>query len=202
MIDKISNKILNFISTENIDNDKKEVLLFGITRIVEDIPKTIGIILIGIILGILKEIAIVTIVLATYKTFVGGVHAKTNLGCFIYSVIFYLAIIYSARYINLSGINQHGIYLLIYIFSVYTIVVYVPADVIEIPKINLNLRRSLKIKAFIVLNIIYVIALVFISNNIIKNLLIYYVFYIGVMTTRTIYKLFKTQYGFEAYIPE
>ncbi len=202
MIEKISNKILELISNKEQTEDERQILLFGITRIVEDIPKTIGIIIIGLILGILKEMAIVTLVIAVYKTFTGGVHAKTNWGCFAYSLVFYLTIIYTSKYLILIGMAKYSMFAIIYIFSVYTILVYVPADVPEIPKVNLKLRKQLKIKSYVMLNIIYLIAIFVIKDTIIQNLLIYSVLYIGVMTTRTIYHLFKAEYGFETYIPD
>ena len=108
MLDRISNMILCKITTQDTADQEKEVLLFGITRIIEDIPKTIGIIAIALILGIIKEIVIITLVCIAYKTFVGGVHAKTNWGCFIYSTIFYLLITYSTKYIHF-GITIEGV---------------------------------------------------------------------------------------------
>jgi len=78
----------------------------------------------------------------------------------------------------------------------------VPADVPEIPKVNLDLRKTLKIKSIVMLNIIYLISLIVIKDTIIQNLVIYSVFYIGLMTTRTIYNLFKTDYGYETYVPD
>lgn len=201
MIEKISKKILDYIAV-NKTEEEREILLFGITRIVEDIPKTIGIILIGLILGIIKEMAIVTIVIMLYKTFTGGVHAKTNWGCFAYSLIFYLAIVYSAKYLVLSGIAKCSIYAIIYIFAMYTILVYVPADVPEIPKVNLKIRKSLKIKSIVMLNIIYLVSILIVKDTTILNLLIYSIFYISLMTTRTIYRLLKSEYGFETYIPD
>ena len=202
MIDKISKRILDLISNPEQADDEKEILLFGITRIVEDIPKTIGIVLIGFLLGIIKEIAIVTLVILLYKTLTGGVHAKTNWGCFIYSVVFYLAIIYTSKWLVLAGISKYSVYAIIYIFSLYTIFVYVPADVPEIPKVNLQLRKTLKIKSIVMLNIIYILVLFVVKDIIIQNLIIYSIFYISLMTTRTIYNLFKANYGFETYVPD
>jgi len=202
VIDKISRKILDLISNSEQTEEQKEILLFGITRIVEDIPKTIGIILIGIVLGIIKEIAIVTLIVLLYKTLTGGVHAKTNWGCFIYSVVFYLAIIYTSKYLVLVGISKYSLYTIIYIFSLYAIFVYVPADVPEIPKVNLKLRTTLKIKSIVMLSLIYIVALFIIKDVVIQNLMVYSVFYIDLMTTRTIYNLFKTSYGFETYVPD
>lgn len=202
MIDKISQKILAILSTKEQTEEQKEVLLFGITRIVEDIPKAIGIIIISIILGILKEVGIVTLVIMLYKTLTGGVHAKTNWGCFIYSLLFYLIIIYTAKYLLLTGITKYGTYVLMYMFSIYSIFVYVPADVPEIPKVNAKLRKSLKIKSIAMLNLIYIFTLLFIKNIEMQNLIIYSTFYISLMTTRTVYKLFKTEYGYESFIPD
>lgn len=202
MLNKISNKILELMSNKDTTEQDKEILLFGITRIVEDIPKTLGIIIIGLILGIIKEMSVVTLVIMLYKTLTGGVHAKTNWGCFIYSVIFYLAIIYTSKLLLLTGVSKYGMYSIIYIFSLYTILVYVPADVPEIPKVNVKLRKTLKIKSVIMLNVIYILTLLVIKDIVMQNLVIYSVFYIGIMTTRSIYKLFKADYGFETYVPD
>lgn len=201
MLDKISNKILEKISSNSTD-EEKEVLLFGITRIVEDIPKTLGIIAIGLILGIIKEMIIVTIIIAVYKSFVGGVHSKTNFGCFIYSALFYLITIYSAKFLVFTNYNKYGLYALIYIFAIYTIIVYVPADVPEIPKVNLELRKKLKIRSLISLNIIYLFCILVLKDTLIINLIIYSIFFISLMTIRTIYKIFKNDYGYETYVPE
>ena len=202
MVENISNKILQLLSNSEQNEQEREILLFGITRIVEDIPKTIGIILIGLALGIIKEMAIVTLVIMLYKTFVGGVHARTNWGCFIYSVIFYLAIIYTSKFLVLTGVVKYSIYAIIYIFSIYTIIIYAPADVPEIPKVDAKLRRKIKIQSFIILNIIYITTLLIVKDMTVQNLIIYSVLYIGIMTTRTIYNLFKAQYGYETYIPD
>lgn len=202
MIEKISQKITTYLLKDTIaDEERKEVLFFGVTRIVEDIPKTIGIILIGFILNILKEMLIVTAVIALYKSFVGGVHAKTNFGCFLSSVVFYLATIYCSKFIVLENELCLLALILNYIFALYCIWVYVPADVPEIPKIDNELRRKTKIKAVIMLNVIYLIALLVIKDRITQSLVMFSIFSINLMTTRTMYRLFKNEYGYEVYFP-
>jgi len=203
MVDKISNKVLYFlVNKADIDNERKEILLFGITRIVEDIPKAIGIILIGILLNIIFEMIIVTVIISLYKTFVGGVHAKTNFGCFLCSLIFYLAIIYISEYLVITGNTRFLFISLNYIFAIYCILTYVPADVPEIPKVDKRLRRNLKIKSFIMLNFIFFVTYLFIKDVYIQRIIAYSIFFINLMTTRTIYKLFKNEYGHEVYIPD
>ncbi len=203
MVEKLSNKILCFlINDDKIDSEKKEVLLFGITRIVEDIPKTIGIVLIGILLNIIKEMLIVTTVIMLYKTFVGGVHAKTNFGCFISSVIFYLAIIYISKFFYFENEKVYILLVVLnYIFSLYCIWVYAPADVPEIPKVNEKLRKRTKISAILMLNAIYIVTLVVIKDSMIQRLVMLSIFSINLMTTRTMYNLFKNEYGYETYFP-
>ena len=201
MIEKISNLIVSKITDkENISQEKKEIILFGVTRIVEDIPKTIGIIIVGLILGIIQEMIIVTLIILIYKSFVGGVHCKNNLSCFICSLMFYLATIYSSRYITFTNITY--LYICMFIFALYTIFTYVPADVPEVPKVDIKIRKTLKINALISLLIIHIITICFIKNMRLTNLIISSVFYTNLMATRTMYKLFKNEYGYETYIPE
>lgn len=202
MLEKISNKILELISTSEQTQERKEILIFGITRIVEDVPKTLGIIIIGLMLSILKEMLIVTLVIAIYKSSVGGVHAKTNFGCFFYSVLFYLITIYSAKYLCFLGYIKVVVYILIYLFAIYTIILYVPADVPEIPKVNKKLRKQLKIRSVISLNVMYLLSVFVIKETNVATLVVYSIFYINLMTTRIIYKLFKSEYGFETYVPD
>ena len=52
------------------------------------------------------------------------------------------------------------------------------------------------------LNVIYIVANLIIKDALIQNLIIYSVFYISLMTTRIMYKLFKAEYGFESYVPD
>ena len=135
MTEKLTNIIVDkFLLKDENDPERREILCFGITRILEDIPKTIGIFLTGLILGIVKEMLVVSAILIGYKTFVGGLHVKTNFACFIYSLLFYLVIIYTAQFIVFESILY--LYICLFIFAVYCILVYAPADVPEIPKVN------------------------------------------------------------------
>lgn len=200
MTEKLTNIIVDkFLLKDENDPERREILCFGITRILEDIPKTIGIFLTGLILGILKEMLVVSAILIGYKTFVGGLHVKTNFACFIYSLLFYLVIIYTAQFIVFESILY--LYICLFIFAVYCILVYAPADVPEIPKVNEKLRRNLKIKSIISLVILYIMALVS-KDMYFANLIIYSIFFTNVMTTRTMYKIFKNEYGYETYVPD
>lgn len=202
MIEKISEKILNILVDENETNNQKEILLFGITRIVEDIPKYLAMLVICILLGKLKAFCIVMLVTMAYKTFTGGVHLHTNIGCFIGSMVSILSCIYIPEYIAKFNKVTIPIMAFIYIFSIYIILTYVPADVPEIPIINKGRRKRDKIMSFIILNILFLITILFVKNLIYKYIIVITILNIDVMTTRTIYKLFKNKYGYENYVPD
>lgn len=202
MIEKISKLFLSKISTESDSEDRKSIILFAITKIVEDSSKIGLIFIICALLGFVKEFFMIAVLIAIYKTNIGGVHCKTNLGCFINTLLFFLISIYASQYIIFEAILKIGIYLSLYIFGLYVIWVYVPADVPEIPIISIKTRKRTKIVSLVMLNVLYLIAIVFIKIPEYQNIIIYTIFYINIMTTRTIYRLFKTQYGYENYIPE
>lgn len=202
MIEKISEKILNILVDENETNNQKEILLFGITRIVEDIPKYLAMLVICILLGKLKAFCIVMLVTMAYKTFTGGVHLHTNIGCFVGSMVSILSCIYIPEYVARFNKVTIPIMAFIYIFSIYIILTYVPADVPEIPIINKGRRKRDKIMSFIILNILFLITILFVKNLIYKYIIVITILNIDVMTTRTIYKLFKNKYGYENYVPD
>ena len=199
MTEKLTNIIVDKFLLKDEEVDNREVIAFGVKCMIEEIPKTVGIFLIGFFLGIVKEMLVVTFILMAYKMFVGGVHAKTNIACFIYSLLFYLVIIYTSQFIVFESILY--LYICLFIFAVYCIFVYVPADVPEIPKVNEKLRRNLKIKSIISLVILYIVALVS-KDMYFSNLIVYSIFFTNVMTTRTMYKIFKNEYGYETYVPD
>lgn len=202
MVERISKKILNILSDENDSEEQKEILLFGITRIVEDVPKYLAIIIICLILGVMKEFIIVMSVTALYKTFMGGVHLHTNIGCFIASLISILSCIYLPMLLEEYPKILIVLSVFTYIFSIYCILVYVPADVPEIPIINKKRRKRDKIMSNIILNILFIVSFFLVKDSRYILTIIITILSIDIMTTRTIYKIFKSEYGYEAYIPE
>lgn len=202
MVERISKKILNILSDENDSEEQKEILLFGITRIVEDVPKYLAIIIICLILGVMKEFIIVMSVTALYKTFMGGVHLHTNIGCFIASLISILSCIYLPMLLEEYPKILIVLSVFTYIFSIYCILVYVPADVPEIPIINKKRRKRDKIMSNIILNILFIVSFCVVKDSRYILTIIITILSIDIMTTRTIYKIFKSEYGYETYIPE
>ena len=55
MVEKVSNYLLdNFLYRgEKVEGDEREIMLFGITRVVEDIPKYLFVFIVGLFLHVL-----------------------------------------------------------------------------------------------------------------------------------------------------
>ncbi len=200
MIDKMSNYILDNLlyRNEKIEGDQREVMLFGITRIIEDIPKYIIIFLTSYFLNILEYVGVILAITLLYKGFVGGAHARTNLLCLISTLAYFIVPVYIAKYIT---IDKNMIYILsaiVFLVSLYIIIKIAPADTEEIPILKKSRRNLLKICAFISLCIILIFNLVVVSDIYIQKIVLLTVFLIGILATKPIYKLFRCKYSFES----
>lgn len=192
MVDKISNYILDNIlyKNETIEGDQRDIMLFGVTRIVEDTPKYLIIFLIGLFLDIIPQLALVLGITLVYKTFVGGAHARTNFVCLISSIIFFISPILLAENINLSKNIIIIASVLIYMFSAYVIVRHAPADTEEVPILNKKKRNLYKVLAFISLNLLYV-SMLLIKNKITSTIILITLTYINIVATNPAYKFYK-----------
>ena len=100
MVDKICDYLTNKIRKQmpEVDNERAEIINYGIHIIVGEIPKTFLFIAIAAILGILKEFLITMLVIFPYRAFCGGVHLKTHIGCIILSALYYCGIAYISQF--------------------------------------------------------------------------------------------------------
>lgn len=199
MIEKVSNYILKrYIEDgEELSKDQRDVLLFGITRILEDIPKFVAILFICFLLNMLKELFIVFIVTVLYKTFIGGAHARTNFGCFIISTIYFTLPIILAKYINYNIYIFYSLLIVDIVFSAYVIIKLAPADTEEIPIINKIKREKFKLGATISAIILNILIIFFIKDILYTKLILYTILLINIFATKTMYKILKCKFGNE-----
>lgn len=197
MIEKMSNYILdNFLyRNEKVIGDEREVMLFGITRILEDIPKYTIIFLLACVLNILQYVGIVLAVTIIYKGFIGGAHARTNFGCLISSIIYFILPVYLAKYININIYLLSAITLLSSLFVIWKIA---PADTEEIPILKKEKRNKLKIIGLISVLFIIAFNLLEIENLYIQNIILVTIMFINLCTTKPVYKFYKCKYSYES----
>lgn len=199
MIDKMGNYILDNVlyKNEKIEGDQREIMLFGVTRILEDIPKYVIIFLIGYFFHILQYMGIVLAVTALYKTFVGSTcKNKFNLFIFINCVL-YFTNCFSKLYSN--GANN-----VIYDICNYIFVFLIcnhkncTSRYRRSPNFKKSKKKKLKIIAFISVTIVILFCLLELQNSYIQKIILFSLLEMNIMTTKPLYRLFSCKYSYES----
>ena len=200
MIDKITQSLTDKIRKEmpDVDDERAEVINYGLQILLGEVPKTFIMLLIAYLLGVFKLTLITFLILMPYRTFSGGLHLKTHIGCIITTCAFYCGTALLAKYIVLSNIAKYILIILLAIFGIIMIKLYAPADTEDVPIISKKIRKQKQILSYISFVVGLVIAL-FIKNNVISNIIIFGYLMQTCMITRIAYRLTNNRYGHEVY---
>ena len=200
MIDNICTFLTKKIREEmpEIDDERAEIILYGLQNIIGEFPKIFIILAISIILGIFRETLIVFATLLPYRCFSGGFHLKTHLGCIIGSSIFYCGLAFISKYIVLKDITKYILIAVIFIFGIIMIKLYAPADTENVPILRKKDRKLKKILSYITFSLGLMVAL-FINDNVLTNILIFGNLLQTFTITKLAYKLTNNKYGYEVY---
>ena len=200
MIDKVCIFLTNKIRKEmpEIDDERAEVINYGLQNILGEIPKIFIMLGVAYILGIFPLALFTFIVLMPYKGFVGGVHLHTHLGCILFTTMFFCGIPYLAQYIFLSEIAKYIVIFLIWIFGIIMIKLYAPADTESVPILRKKDRKKKQILSYITFTLGLICA-IFIKDNTISNILILGNLIQTITITKVVYRLTNSKYGYEIY---
>lgn len=201
MTEKISNYLLdNFLyKGEKIEGDQREVMLFGITRILEDLPKYLFVFIVSLFFHILPQVGIVMAVTVLYKIVVGGAHARTNTECFIYTSLYFFIPVIIGKFVNVSSVFIYIAAAIIYLYSLFVVYKHVPADTEEIPILNKEKRKKYKIYALVLLTLIYVASfIIFRYNSEISKIVFSTVFFVNFFTSKFMYKILRCKHSYES----
>lgn len=201
MIDKFCDFITRKIKedVENIDEEKEIVIDFGVKLLFGELPKILILFLVGFLLKLGWYTILLFFLLAPYRSFTGGFHLKTHIGCMISTIFLYILPIVLAKYIPIS--QNYIIYIIVAIvglLSVIFITKYAPADTENIPILSNKERKSKRIKAYISLIVLLIIS-IFIQNRIISYMLIYGIILQNLTITPIAYKITNNKHGYEVY---
>lgn len=200
MIDKICLFLTNKIQKKmpEIDDERTQVINYGLQILIGEIPKIFIILLIAWILGIFKLTLITFILIMPYRSVSGGFHLHTHIGCIIATTLTYCGTAFVSQYIVLNDIVKYILILLIWIFSMAMIKLYAPADTEEVPILETKVRRKKQLASYIIATI-SLIAAIFIRDNVISNILIIGTLFQNIFITKVMYKLTNNKYGYEVY---
>ena len=200
MIDKICKFLTNKMREEmpDIDDERAEIINYGLKNIIGEIPKIFIMLGIAYALGVLKLALETFLIILPYRTFSGGFHLKTHIGCIVCTSLMYIGPAYLAQYIEITGIVKIVSIILIWIFGIIMLTLYAPADTENVPILRKSERKQKQILSYITLTIALIVAGI-IKNEIISNIIIIGYFIQTCTITRIAYKITKNKYGHEVY---
>ena len=204
MINQICESLTNRIRQEmpEIDDEKADVIRYGLELIIGEIPKIVLLFVIAIILKIGWLVVFAYFTMLPYKIVAGGFHLKTNIGCTIGTLTIYYGNVLISKYITWTPIYMKYIMILvIFIFSIIMISLYAPADTVNLPILTKKERKTKKILSYIFATITLVASIV-IKDNTLSNILLLNVIVESICISRVAYKLTKNEYGYESYLKE
>lgn len=194
MFSKISNYMTDLIyeTLPNVDPERREVIEYGVYMTVSEIIKIGLLLIIAAILHIIPYVLGVIVIYGIQRTFLGGVHAKTHLGC----IITHIAIVFSVLALSfLSQIDRGWLMLCIVPFSYVSAYKYAPADMPQKPVNSKKQRMQLRIGGFILLTILFTAA--YFLEHAWSNIILFTCLIQAVLMTPMVYRITKNKYGRE-----
>ena len=191
MKEKFINSSINFISKyQECDDLKLKRLKYGLEGIYSLIVKISVVILISIITKTLTETLLFILFYAGIRTFSFGWHAKSNIACWITTILIYNVLLYFI--INLNYPNYIG-YIILGI-SLISMLLWAPADTPKRPLIRKKQRLKSKILSIIVL-LLYTIIYMTINSNPLKNIILYALLVQTILINPITYKITNTRFN-------
>jgi len=202
LIERICESLTKKIQEQmpEVDNERAEVIKYGLEIIIGEIPKLILLVVVAIILKIGWLVVFAYLTMLPYKVMAGGFHLKTNIGCLIGTFTVYYGNVLLSKYMVIEPMYlKYIIIIATWIFSIIMISLYAPADTINLPILRKKERKTKKILSYIFATIMLIGSLV-IKNNTLANILLINVIVESVCISRLAYKITKNEYGYENYL--
>lgn len=200
MINKFCTCLTTKIRKEmpDVDDEKAEVIQYGLELIIGEIPKLVLTVALAFILKIGWLVLLTYIVLLPYKVSSGGFHCKTHFGCFAGTCIMYFGTVFIAKYINFEPLYlKYIIAFLVLVFGIIMVSLYAPADTENVPILSIKERNKKKILSYVFLTINILVAVI-VPYKVVSNIFIVGTFIHTCTITKLAYKLTKNKYGFQA----
>lgn len=169
---------------------EREKLYLGIMVILLNLSKLIIILLIASLLGLIKQVVIMSIELTILRLTAAGIHSKSNVMCTLISILIYVGGSYMAIEYPLK---LHFVFL-VTIICLFLLFMYSPADTDNRPILGEKNRKRLKSITTIVVAIFIIINLV-LNNTELFNLTMICLISETVSILPCTYKLFNKSYN-------
>lgn len=193
--DRIKNYIFNLFSkTKEFSNRELLLLRYGIDCLYIFLNKNLILLIIGLALGITKELYTFILFYGLLRSFSGGFHLNSSSLCTLYTILILLMFVYICINININYLIKTAIF----IFSVIIFILYSPSDTKKKPIVCNKKKYRLKITSIIILVIYYLISLQ--KNSYISNCLSLIMILQVTNIIPITYKIFKLSYNNGKYL--
>ncbi len=180
------------VKLKDMDEEKCEVVNYGIYVLLSTIVKMIILLVISYFLGVFVYCVAAMASIAVLRSFFGGVHSKTFLGCLIANSTLVLLDVYIS--ILSPGQNSFYINTAIYIFCFITVVLYVPADHENKPVVGKKQRARYKLTSLTILIIHFLISSFFLKQPY-SNIMAISALISSISTLPLVYKITLNKHG-------
>ena len=136
-----------------------------------------------------------------YRAVAGGTHLHSHIGCIIATSVFYIGNGVLSKYLIIEQNLKIILVIAIWIFSMWMIKLYAPADTQSVPILRKKERKIKQILSYLFLTLTLAFGII-IKNNTISNLLIIGTLLQTITITRFMYIITKNQYGYLEYIKQ
>ena len=152
MIEAICNSLTKKIieSVDEVDESKADEINYGLQLLIGEVPKFFITLILAILFHMVGLTLISFLIILPYRTFSGGFHLHTHLGCIIVTNLLYIGTPYLASIINISDVVKYVAIVFTFIFSFWMINKYAPADTENVPVLQKKERRKRKIWSFVI----------------------------------------------------
>ena len=191
MKDLIIGKQLNVIKKyNNFDDDKLAVIKYGLESIYILITKTIIILLVSYLLGLLKQTVIFLVCYNFSRIPSFGLHATKSWICLVSSLLIFIILPFICTVITIPMYLK----IIIGLIGLAFIIKNAPADTYKRPIISKKRRMFFKVCSSIV-TIAMILFSLFIEDQFLANSLLFSIILQCFMISPTVYKFFKLPYN-------
>ncbi len=191
MKDLIIGKQLNVIKKyNNFDDDKLAVIKYGLESIYILITKTIIILLVSYLLGLLKQTVIFLVCYNFIRIPSFGLHATKSWICLVSSLLIFIILPFICTVITIPMYLK----IIIGLIGLAFIIKNAPADTYKRPIIGKKRRMFFKVCSSIV-TIAMILFSLFIEDQFLANSLLFSIILQCFMISPTVYKFFKLPYN-------
>ena len=191
MKDKFVNSSIKFIMKyQECDDLKLKKLNYGLQGIYSLVVKLTVIIIISIITKTISQTLLFLLFYSGIRTYSFGWHAKTNIGCWISSIIVYNIIQLLIKNYIISDIIGY----IILGIALISMILWSPADTEKRPLIRKEHRKKCKIISILVM-ITYIVLSTLNINYLINNAIIYASFIQSLFVNPLFYKITNTRFN-------